>query len=223
MLLWVERYLINLDNYGHAGKDFIFNLYKYSDTEIQNMMEAWVTKFRADFGEDTAYRFYENILSASMTAGEIALQANIIDYDLNRIYEKIVSEMVAIRDGVVKVNQVDYAGLVGEFIMKNQTGMLAFKNGNLEMEPRTSLVLRAEMDNNLMFISKPEFRKFLAENMVSSRQIVFELNKIGIKVKEVKKRMGTGWKDAAASTPVMTYAFPLDSFDSILETLHENT
>lgn len=210
-------------NYGWAGRDFIFNLYKHSDAEVQHMIEKWVVRFRKDFGEDTAYRFYENTLAASMTAGEIALQARIIDYDLDRIYDRIVSEMIAIRDGVVKVNQVDYAGLVGEFIMKNQTGMLAFKNGNLEMEPRTSLVLRAEMDNNLMFISKPEFRKFLAENMVSSRQIVFELNKIGIKVKEVKKRMGTGWKDAAASTPVMTYAFPLDSFDSILETLHENT
>jgi len=210
-------------NYGWAGRDFIFNLYKHSDAEVQHMIEKWVVRFRKDFGEDTAYRFYENTLAASMTAGEIALQAQIIDYDLDRIYDRIVSEMIAIRDGVVKVNQVDYAGLVGEFIMKNQTGMLAFKNGNLEMEPRTSLVLRAEMDNNLMFISKPEFRKFLAENMVSSRQIVFELNKIGIKVKEVKKRMGTGWKDAAASTPVMTYAFPLDSFDSILETLHENT
>ena len=209
-------------NYGHAGRDFIFNLYKHSDAEVQHMMEVWVTKFREQFGEDTAYRFYENLIAATMTAGEIALQAHIIDYDLDRIFEKIVSELIAIRDGVVKVNQVDYAGLVGEFIMKNQTGMLAFNKGTLEMEPRTALMIRAELDSNLMFISKPDFRKFLSENMVSSREIVHELNKIGIQVTEVKKRMGAGWKDAAASTPVMAYRFPLDSFDKILETISDN-
>jgi len=209
-------------NYGHAGRDFIFNLYKHSDAEVQHMMEVWVTKFREQFGEDTAYRFYENLIAATMTAGEIALQAHIIDYDLDRIFEKIVSELIAIRDGVVKVNQVDYAGLVGEFIMRNQTGMLAFNKGTLEMEPRTALMIRAELDSNLMFISKPDFRKFLSENMVSSREIVHELNKIGIQVTEVKKRMGAGWKDAAASTPVMAYRFPLDSFDKILETISDN-
>jgi hypothetical protein len=90
------------------------------------------------------------------------------------------------------------------------------------MEPRTALMIRAELDSNLMFISKPDFRKFLSENMVSSREIVNELNKIGIQVTEVKKRMGSGWKDATASTPVMAYRFPLDSFDSILETLNDN-
>ena len=209
-------------NYGHAGRDFIFSLYKHSDTEVQHMMEAWITKFRGLFGEDTSYRFYENLIAATMTAGEIALQAHIVDYDLDRIFERIVSELIAIRDGVVKVNQVDYAGLVGEFIMKNQTGMLAFNKGTLEMEPRTALMIRAELDNNLMFISKPDFRKFLSENMVSSREIVNELNKIGIQVTEVKKRMGSGWKDAAASTPVMAYRFPLDSFDKILETISDN-
>ena len=58
--------------------------------------------------------------------------------------------------------------------------------------------------------------------MVSSREIVHELNKMGIQVTENKKRMGAGWKDAAASTPVMTYKFPLASFDKILETINDN-
>ena len=39
-------------------------------------MEAWVTKFRDQFGEDTAYRFYENLIAATMTAGEIALTSS---------------------------------------------------------------------------------------------------------------------------------------------------
>ena len=208
-------------NYGWAGRDFIFNLYKYSDTEIQHMMEAWVDRFRKDFGEDTAYRFYENLISATLTAGQVALKAHIIDYDLDRIYDRLVSELIAIRDNVVKVNQVDYVSLVGEFINSHQTGILALEEGKISMEPRSPLVIRAEMDNNIVFISRPEFRKFLSENMVSSREFTHELGKLGTEVKEVKKRLGAGWKGATGSIIVIAYALKLDKFKDALETAND--
>ena len=75
------------------------------------------------------------------------------------------------------------------------------------MEPRSPLVIRAEVDSSLIFISKPEFRKFLSENMVSSREFVFQMQQAGIDVKEARKRMGTGWKDATGTINTETYVF----------------
>jgi len=192
-------------NYGWAGREFIFALYKQSDDQVQKMMDKWVDQFRKDFGEDTAYRFYENLIAATMTAGEIAVNAGIVRYDLKKIYNRIVGEMVAIRDNVVKVNVIDYEALIGEFINAHQTGILAFKDNKISMEPRSPLVIRAELDTHLIYISKPEFRKHLAENQVSTREFLYQMKQAGIEVKESRKRMGTGWKDATASVNVEVY------------------
>ena len=194
-------------NYGWAGREFIFALYKQSDDQVQKMMDKWVDQFRKDFGEDTAYRFYENLIAATMTAGEIAINAGIVNFDLKKIYNRIVGEMVAIRDNVVKVNVIDYEALIGEFINNHQTGILAFKDSKISMEPRSPLVIRAELDTHSIFISKPEFRKHLAENQVSSREFLYQMKQSGIEVKESRKRMGTGWKDATASVNVEVYVF----------------
>jgi hypothetical protein len=192
-------------NYGWSGREFIFALYKYSEDQVQKKMDKWVDQFRKDFGEDTAYRFYENLIAATMTAGEIAVDAGIVNFDLKKIYNRIVGEMVAIRDNVVKVNVIDYEALIGEFINSHQTGILAFKDGKISMEPRSPLVIRAELDTHLIYISKPEFRKHLAENQVSTREFLYQMKQGGIEVKESRKRMGTGWKDATASVNVEVY------------------
>lgn len=193
-------------NYGWAGRDFIFALYKYSEEQIQKMMDGWINKFRKDFGEDTAYRFYENLIAATMTGGQIAVEAGIVSFDFDKIYNRIVGEMVAIRDNVVKVNVIDYEALIGEFVNTHQTGILAFKDNKISMEPRSPLVIRAELDSHMIFISKPEFRKHLAENQVSTREFLYQMKQAGVDVKESRKRMGTGWKDATGTINIETYA-----------------
>jgi hypothetical protein len=147
-----------------------------------------------------------------MTAGEIVNNSGIVNFDLERVYKRIVGEMISIRDNVVKVNSVNYESLIGEFINSNQTGILAFKDDKTTMEPRTSLVIRFESDNNLIYISKPDFRKFLIERQVSTREFLYQMKQAGIDVIEKRKKMGAGWKDATASVNVEAYVLPSDRF-----------
>ena len=173
-------------------------------------MDKWVDKFRKDFGEDTAYRFYENLIAATMTAGEIAVKANIVNFDLIKIYNKIVGEMVAIRDNVVKVNSVDYESLIGEFINLHQTGILAFNADNKTcMEPRTALVIRAEDDTGTIFIPRSIFNNYLISELdINKSDFKKRITNSDIKFWEEKKRMLTGWKDASSSEyNLMCYAF----------------
>ena len=123
--------------------------------------------------------------------------------------------MINIRDNVVKVNSVDYESIIGEFINLHQTGILAFNADNKTcMEPRTALVIRAEEANNLIYISKPEFRKFLIERQVSTREFIYKMKQSGIEVTEKRKKMGSGWKDATAQINVEAYVFPSDKFSN---------
>lgn len=189
-------------NYGWAGPLFIKALYKIGEQGIGKMIDAWCLRFKKDFGEDTAYRFYENVVAAAMTAGEIATNAGIVKLDLDRIYARIVGEMIAIRDNVVKVNSVNYESILSDYINKNQSGILAFKDNKITMEPRMALVIRVENDSNIMYISKTEFDKYLTESGISTKEFLFQINALGIKVdagRNSVKRMSAGWKDIGKS------------------------
>jgi hypothetical protein len=201
-------------NYGWAGQEFIFALYKKDNSIIQGMVDKWCLQFKADFGEDTAYRFYENLIAATMTAGEIAVEAGIVKYDIDRVYRRIVGEMIAIRDNVVRINKIDYESVLSDYINKNQGGILAFKDNKIIMEPRFSaFVIRVENDAQMMWISKAEFDKYLLEIGVSRKQFIYETKQAGLDIKvgsNIKKRMNAGWKDLGKS-PTSVYAVNMAS------------
>jgi len=185
-------------NYGWAGPEFIKAVYRVGEQGISKLIEKWSLRFKKDFGEDTAYRFYENVVAAGMASGEIANEADITAFDLERVYKAIVGEMIAIRDNVVKVNSVNYESILSDYVNKNQAGILAFKDDKVVMEPRLSLVIRIENDAQYMFISKTEFDKYLTESGISTKEFLFQVNALGIKVeagRNIVKRMNAGWKD----------------------------
>jgi hypothetical protein len=57
----------------------------------------------------------------------------------------------------------------------------------------------------MIYISKPEFRKHLAENQVSTREFLYQMKLAGIEVVEKRKKMGSGWKDATGTINIETY------------------
>ena len=195
-------------NYGHASEPYLSTIYaKWSHERITDRTEYWVEKFRSDFGVLNEYRYYENLVGAVFTAGEIVNETGMIHLNLDRIYHVVVREMIIIRDKVIKLNHTDYDVLLGEFMNKYQTGMLAIKDNKIHMEPRTSLVGRAELNENMVYISKPEFRKFLNEKQISSREFEFEMKEKGILKVTKKKKLGAGWKEAMSSHNVEVYGF----------------
>ena len=186
-------------NYGWAGPEFIKALYKTGEQGISEMIDRWCLRFKKDFGDDTSYRFYENLVAASLTAGEVSNEAKITEFDLERIYKLVVFEMIAIRDHVVKVNSVDYESVLSDYINKNQSGILAFADNKIMMEPRMAFVIRVENDSDTMWISKTEFDKYLNEMSVSKKEFLYQMKLSNIEISQEKKRMNAGWKDFSKS------------------------
>lgn len=198
-------------NYGWAGPKFIEGIYKVGDVKIMERLDHWCLRFQEDFGQDTAYRFYENLVAVSMVAGEIANDEDIVSYDLDRIYRVIVGEMVAIRDNVVKVNKVDYESILGDFIFNNANNTLAFSDDKIISEPRGPLVIRVENDENTMWISKSIYDEYLISINISTKEFLYQMKQLGINVavgSKAKKRMNAGWKDIGKSA-ISTYKIDL--------------
>jgi hypothetical protein len=199
-------------NYGHAGIEFIKALMTYSDEQIKTMKDYWITKFKQDFGDDSVYRFYENMVGAVLTSGEICREHDIVNIDLDRLYDVILNAMVGIRAGVGKVNDVDYESLLGDFINQNQSSILSIKSGNVVMDPRGPLLIRSVIENNALMVSRPAFRKYLNDLQVSQGQFTLAMRKLGALIDEKKVRMGAGWKDATAEINTMCYIFDTTKF-----------
>ena len=205
-------------NFGHAGGDYIQYIIKLSKEYIKEKIGKWKRRFKEDFGNESEYRYYESLVSSSMAGGELAMEAGIINFDLDRIYSSIVGEMINIKDNVVKINEADYESILAEYINRNINGILSFKEDKLNQEPRGPLVIRAEIDDNKMYISKPDFRKFLFESQISTKEFLYNMKQKGINIEVKRKKLGAGWKDATGAVNVEAYVIPTIKFlDDIIK------
>ena len=201
------------ENYGWAGVEFIQKLFKIPQDTIKSSLTKWANRFKEDFGDDTTYRFYENVVAATFTGGEIAVEAGIVDLDLERIYIKVVGEIINVRDNIARINDIDYESILGEYINAHQTGILAMDENKVAMEPRTDLIIRAEIDEAKMYIEKRHLRDYLTKNGVSVGEFIFQMKQKGYKVKDrVKKRMGVGWKPTTGLSSITTVEIDTTKF-----------
>lgn len=199
-------------NYGWAGTEFIKTLFKTPKETLNSSLIKWGKRFKEDFGDDTTYRFYENIVAATFTGGEIAVEAGIVDLDLERIYIKVVGEIINVRDNIIRINDIDYESILGEYINAHQTGILAMDENKVAMEPRTDLIIRAEIDTSKMYIEKRHLRDYLTKNGVSVGEFVFQMKQRGYKLQDRKKRMGVGWKPTTGLSSVTTIEIDTTKF-----------
>ena len=199
-------------NYGWAGIDFVKNLYKTSEEVVDRKFAEWSSKFKEDFGHDTTYRYYENLITATFTAAELAIEFGIVSLDLERIYKKTIGDMISIRDNGQRVNDIDYESILGEYINAHQTGILAIDDNRVAMDPRTDLIIRAEIDQAKMYIEKRHFRDYLTKNGVSIGEFVFQMKEKGYKIHDRKKRMGVGWKPTTGLSSITTLEIDTTKF-----------
>lgn len=183
-------------NYGHAGIKLVQGFYTLGEDDLLGRIAYWLARFEKDFGSDDIYRFYKDYMCAVFTGGMVANEFGIIDYDLERIYMRVVQEMIYLRDNVVKLGKMDYEAMVGDFINKYYTGFLGINDGKVSLEPRTSLVGRMDIGTGQVLISTTEFKKYLGEKQISTREFEKAMKDKGILLGSKKTRLDSGWKSA---------------------------
>lgn len=183
-------------NYGHASTRLVQGFYTLGEADLLDRIAYWLERFEGDFGMDDIYRFYKDFVCATFTGGMVGNEFGIVQYDLDRIYERVVKEMIYLRDNVVKLGHMDYEALVGDFINRFYTGFLGINDGKVTYEPRTALVGRMDALTGQVYISTTEFKRYLGEKQVSAREFEAAMKHKGILVGTKKMRLDSGWKGA---------------------------
>lgn len=205
----VEIFNVLKENYGHAGVEFMQHIMKVGLPRVKEIVNKWLKRFAEEMSDDTGYRFYQGLVGASFAGAELAIEAGIIELDLERIFKVVLMEIIQLRDETVKINSTDYPALVTEFLNQNWSGMLILEEPNkVIQEPLAGrpLVARSEIYNSTQYISKSEFRKFLAAKQVSSREFEKAMQQHGLITKLDRHRLSTGWKTGFHANPVAVYA-----------------
>ena len=117
--------------------------------------------------------------------------------------------MIQIRDKTVKPANIDYKGLISEFYYKNLQNFLIFNAEDMAMDYRgNTLIGRIEAATQRVYVNKAEFKKFLADKQVSSREFEAVLEKEKLLIGTEKRRLSSGWKAGTGATPpINVYVF----------------
>jgi hypothetical protein len=196
-------------NHGHAGIEFMGRVIDIGDTEIRARIKKWSSRVTSTkLGSNAAFRFYETAFSAIFAGAEIANEAGIITFDIERIYDKVILETIKVRDNTQKNQITDYEGLISEFLNRHwRNGTLIFDDGRVINEPTGELVARVEIGNSTQFISKTKFKEYLASRGVGSGEFEKALERSTVKLESKKMRLSTGWKAGMTTPPVHVYSF----------------
>ena len=189
-------------NYGWAGPEYVKALLETNDDKINDRLTHWSKRVVVDFSSDGVYRFYHNMLAATFTGAEIAQQAGIINFDIERVYQYVISEMVNIINNVISVNKVDYQSLFGEYLGANHRNTLVISNHRVISEPLGGLLIRDDGDLDKIYIQTTAFEKYLIENGSNVDVFIHHMNKAGYKISKHKKRLGAGWPEGASASAV---------------------
>ena len=193
-------------HYGHAGPIFIRKFYEVGEDYVLALIDKWDKKFEWLFGTDIGYRFHRNTLSVTFAAGELAIEAGIVVLDLERIFKKVVHDMIDMRTKV-KLNNTDFSGVLSEFVNAHHSGFLTVNDNRVVVEPRAPLIGRNEIHTQTRYVSKTTLRKYLSELSISTQQFESTLKNEGVITYSGKKRLGTSWASGADIGPVAVYGF----------------
>jgi hypothetical protein len=214
-------------HYGHAGIEYIKHYYKRGQPYVKALVDKWYKRFNEKVGNDTGYRFYRNSVAATFAGGELAIEAGIIELDLERVFDAIILEIIQLKDDTVKINKTDYPGLLTEFFLENWAGVLVLEEpGKIIQAPTLGrpVVGRSEIYNSTHYISKSAFKKFLAPKQVSTREFEEAMKSHGLKIERQRITNNSGgWGKGLYDNAVGVYAIRAKLPDELLNKNESNT
>lgn len=196
-------------NYGHAGIEFIQHYFKRGEPYVKALVDKWYKRFNEVVGNETGYRFYRNIVAATFAGGELAIEAGIIQLDIERVFRAIILEIIQLKEDTVKLNNTDYPALITEFFLDHWAGVLVLEEpGKVIQAPSLGkpVVARSEIYNSTHYISKSAFKKLcLAPKQISSKEFEEAMKSHGLVVDRERITNNSGWGKGLYNNAIGVY------------------
>jgi hypothetical protein len=196
-----------LNNYGHAGG--IYAEYLVSNTEdISAAVLSTQAIIDNDLGLSQRERFWSAAYAANFTGGRIAKQLGLIDWDLERIYDWVRTELTPSLRSEAAPPSTNVANIIGSYINRHMQNILVVNDAidqrsNMaplpQMEPHGALLVRYEPYTQRLFIERAPFKADCDKYQIDYKDTLKKLKAKGIYLKGGNKRLSKGMKITSLS------------------------
>ncbi len=150
-------------------------------------------------------RHWSGLAVTRLVGGLVSRSAKILDFtdeDFQRVYDYVVSMLIAKRLAQTKTTKSAPDLVLGSFLSEHINDVLVINSGATRKagamaeapirEPRGRLYIRYEPDTKLIYVSKTKFREFCTAGQTSYTSVLDAMKKQNAFVGEKKVRMGKG-------------------------------
>ena len=208
-------------HYGHAGIPYAQYLVSNLEDAVDLVMQVQ-QKIDKAVGFTSRERFWSGAVACNIAGGLIAKDLGIIDFDIKRVYDWIISELKVMRNDIKAPAQTQ-SSVIGEFMNEHRRSTLVI-NGEADartglaqvaiLEPKFGdLLIRIEPDTKLLYINAKHLRSYCSKQQITLKDTLKGLEADGIYKGQVKKRLSKGTQ--IQSPAVDAYVFSIDNNDFI--------
>lgn len=213
-----------LNNYGHAGPryaEFLINNAEYAQKKVLSVQNKIDRELKLTQRE----RFWSSLLASNITGGLLAKEADIISWDMKRIYNWSGEELKTMRKDT-DAPVLDVASTIGDYINRHMQNILVVDDkADLRtqkpklpvLEPRGELLIRYEPDTKRMYLAAKAFKNDCVQYQINYRDTVEMLDKSGFLIKTEVKRLSKGMKVASPGVQTLVLDCSKDAFINVEE------
>ena len=200
------------ENYGHAIDIYVEWLINNLEEGI-SLMRQIQAKIDKEVQFSARERFWSGVVACNIASGLITKSLGLHDYDMSAVYEWVKGMLGEMRYEI-KPPQDNIVAVLGEF-MNSHINNAVVVNGKVDartkmeaapiVEPRGELMIRYEPDTKELFIAVKAFRDFCVRNQVNYKGTLKELQKIGVYMEPINKRLSKGMKVVSPAVRVLKF------------------
>jgi hypothetical protein len=176
-------------NYGHAGPIFMQTVIKHYEA-IQRGFIKNVEKVDRLLASSNAAaeRFWSSTVATAYTGGQLASKLDLLDWPVEQDLQWMIGLVTKQRDSI-RESSFSPQELLTTFLNTHQRSTLiisAKSSSNLDniaQKPFDDLLVRHELDRDVIYIARPAMMEYCATNRTSFRALEWQLEQSGIIVK----------------------------------------
>lgn len=182
------------ENYGVAGAEWLRNLVRIPQTQVQEMIDRTTETFSTTLEATSEERFWITGCSVIYVAGVLANKMGLVEWDMQAVFDKLC-DIVKLNRHNKDTYEFSATDVIASFLAENTRNTVVTDKGTTEgtvmvrLFPQGALNVRYEQDTGMVYIRTTALKEYLAKRGVGVNAVRDALQQRGLLVDVSARRV----------------------------------
>lgn len=182
------------ENYGVAGAEWLRNLVRIPQTQVQEMIDRTTETFSTTLEATSEERFWITGCSVIYVAGVLANKMGLVEWDMQAVFDKLC-DIVKLNRHNKDTYEFSATDVIASFLAENTRNTVVTDKGATEgtvmvrLFPQGALNVRYEQDTGMVYIRTTALKEYLAKRGVGVNAVRDALQQRGLLVDVSARRV----------------------------------